>query len=356
MIASLRTIKHASLKRYTSKSIDILSLCWRVYVPVMLAALAGSLVGPAHGQGGPGGPSYAMARHRSELLAQCPAIIAPANAEKLPIHVTVWGENGPHVLLVHGGVQGNIGGGPATFLKQEALSKMGWEVEMVDRPGFGNSPTRGDDDMLADSLWVAQKLGQSSHLIGHSFGGGESVLAAGRRPQAVRSLILVEPGLAALLQTDAGAKADPVLQQNAVQTATAFLAAKTPGEVILSVVSMMGTDSDGSPNRAQRMLETDTAMANQVGCRLLRARQGTATEFEAAVDAIVKAGIPVLVVTGGYNPVMDAAGEVEARILHGRHVIVKSPNHFVQQASAEEFNRVADDFMKQADAARAPAR
>lgn len=318
---------------------------------VVLAA-----AGTVRGQGTAGTPAAAAAamnQHRSDLLDQCPAIAAPANATDLPIHQTVWGSAGPSVLLVHGGVQGNVGGGPATFLKQEALATMGFTVTMVDRPGFGSSPTRGDDDMVSDSVWVAQKLGNSSHLIGHSFGGGESLLAAGRRPQAVRSLILVEPGLMALLQADPESRNNPILREAARKTADAFLAAKSPGELIASVLNTMGTEPDGSPLHVSQMLQTHPDMANQVGCRLLRAHQALAAQLQQAAEEVVRAGIPVLIVTGGYNPGVDAAGEVYARILHGRHVIVKSPNHFVQQSNAPEFNRVAGDFMKQADASRA---
>ena len=48
----------------------------------------------------------AMAAHRDALIAQCPVVpdVAEAEAAKLPIHVTRWGETGPRVLVVHGGV------------------------------------------------------------------------------------------------------------------------------------------------------------------------------------------------------------------------------------------------------------
>ena len=39
---------------------------------------------------------------------------------------------------------------------------------MVERPGFGQSPTCGVDDMAADAVWIAVMLGDGAHLIGHS--------------------------------------------------------------------------------------------------------------------------------------------------------------------------------------------
>ena len=69
-----------------------------------------------------------------------------------------------------------------------------------------------------------------------------------------------------------------------------------------------------------------------------------------AADAVAKAGVPVLIVTGGWNPLYDAGADVLARMTHGRHVIVPSANHFVQSTNADGFNKVAVDFMREADA------
>jgi pimeloyl-ACP methyl ester carboxylesterase len=118
-------------------------------------------------------------QHRATLLALCPHPPAPLSEAELaarPIHVTRSGDTGPDVLIIHGGVQGGLGGGPATFQKQEALARQGWRLRLVDRPGFGQSETRGVDDMEADSIWIAGMLGDGAHLIGHSFGGAETLL------------------------------------------------------------------------------------------------------------------------------------------------------------------------------------
>src|SRR5580692_1895105 len=121
-----------------------------------------------------------MAKHREALIAQCPPLpsISDEEAAKLPIHVTRWGTTGSRVLIIHGGVQGGLGGGPKTFAQQEALALDRWRVELVDRPGFGLSPTRGADDMERDAVWIAEMLGEGAHLCGHSWGGAEALLAA----------------------------------------------------------------------------------------------------------------------------------------------------------------------------------
>ena len=82
---------------------------------------------------------------------------------------------GERVVIIHGGVQGAMGGGPATFAKQKALAAEGFRVEIADRPGFGQSPTRGVDDMDDSAAWIAAALSDGAHLIGHSWGGGAAL-------------------------------------------------------------------------------------------------------------------------------------------------------------------------------------
>ena len=318
-----------------------------VRIAVVVSGLGALPVGLV-GQNAAG--SEDMAAHRAALIAQCPAVPSPVNAKDLPIHVTTWG-SGPAVLLIHGGAHGNIGGGPATFMKQQALAAMGWKVELFDRPGFGQSPSRGVDDMVADSIWIAKDLGDGANLIGHSFGGAESLLAAARRPGAVKSLILVEPGLAPMLATDPESANDPRIKKANAASAGVLMGAKTPADFALATVNLFGTDDHGGPSFATIAMREHPESAAGLGCAILQAHFATGAEMRAAADTVVETGIPVLVITGGYNPGRDASDEAIARILHAKYVVVKSPNHFVQQSNPEEFNRVVDEFMRKAGAA-----
>ena len=80
--------------------------------------------------------STIIPEHRAALLAQCPPApprLPEAEAAKLPIHVAEWGTAGPEVLVVHGGVQGGLGGGPSTFAGQEALARQGWRPHVPEQ-------------------------------------------------------------------------------------------------------------------------------------------------------------------------------------------------------------------------------
>ena len=261
---------------------------------------------PAHAQQAPGGPPAgspiaALQAKRTALLEQCPAQPPIAGATALPINVRRWGDAGPRVLMVHGGVQGGLGGGPSTFDAQEPLAARGWQIEVVDRPGFGRSPTRGPDDMEADAVWIADMLGGGAHLVAHSWGAAESLLAAARRPDAVKSLVLVEPALEALLPTDPGFKDDKVAQAALGQRLQQIMGASTPAEYGVMFARSLGTAGTGtdSPNAVAAALAADPAQAARIGCSLLRARMASPQAFLQAANVVARAGIPVLVISGG---------------------------------------------------------
>jgi pimeloyl-ACP methyl ester carboxylesterase len=299
-----------------------------------------------------------MAKHRDALIAQCPPLpsLSDEEAAKLPIHVTRWGTTGSRVLIIHGGVQGGLGGGPKTFVKQEALALDPWRIELVDRPGFGLSPTRGADDMERDAVWIADMLGEGAHLCGHSWGGAEALLAAARRPDDVRSLILIEPALPAVAEADPRLRDDPAVRKGMLERGRMLMNAATPAEYGVAFARSMGTAPEGGdrPNAVATALDADPAQAARVGCALLRGRMASGEAVTRAIEIVRRAAIPTLIVTGGWSQSFDVGGRVLAELLHGRPVIVPSPNHFVQLANAEAFNKVVTAFMREADQRRTP--
>ena len=122
----------------------------------------------------------------------------------------------------------------------QPLSEKGWRLKLMDRPGFGQSPSRGPDDMAADAILIADRLGDGSHLIGHSFGGAEALLATARRPDAVRSLILVEPALQPMLSTDPESDADPATQAATAIIMRHLMSAATPAEFAIGFLMGWG--------------------------------------------------------------------------------------------------------------------
>jgi pimeloyl-ACP methyl ester carboxylesterase len=103
------------------------------------------------------------------------------------VHVTVWGEGEPAVF-----VHGSFASGTDTWREQRALADA-YRLLLIDRRGFGASPPDGRVDFERDADDVSELLGDGAHLVGHSYGGVVSLLAAAQTPESVRSLTLIEP-------------------------------------------------------------------------------------------------------------------------------------------------------------------
>jgi len=278
--------------------------------------------------------------HREALVAQCPTVRTLANedAAALPINLTQWGESNSRMVIIHGGVQGNLGGGPTTFAKQEALAQQGWRLILPDRPGFGKSPSRGPDDMEGDAVWISDLL-DGVVLVGHSFGGAEALLAAARRPDGVQALVLVEPALHALLPRSETLQKNARARRDFLKFGEATLASRSPAEYRLMFGRSLGAGTDAGP-----MLESDPDKARSLGCALLRARMAPPQTLRKAAETLAQAKIPVLAISGGWSPTFDAIGEFAAKLTGGRFVVVPSPNHFPQLANAEAFNSTLLSF------------
>ena len=299
----------------------------------------------------------AIGQRRAALLAQCPpAPPVPADLTDLPINVVELGDTGPTVVFVHGGVQGGLGGGPDTFDKQKALAAQGWRLRLVERPGFGRSPSRGVDDMEADAVWIADLLGAQqggrAHLVGHSWGGADALLAAARRPDAVRSLTLIEPALFPIVMTDPALRADPEMQQVGGRLAGLMMQSDSPADYAINFArTVLGPEDDEEAKARVAGLQADRAVATSVGCAVLQGKIAAPEVMRAAADAVAAAGIPTLVVSGGWTPFFDRVGEVVARFTGGTFEVVPAANHMVQDAAAAAFNPLLDRFMRAADEA-----
>lgn len=106
------------------------------------------------------------------------------------LHVERWGGGTP-VVLVHG----SLATGAPEWEAQRPLADQGFQLVVFDRRGYGLSPAAPGEDFIADAADIATLLGDGAHLVGHSYGGLGALLAAARRPEATRSLTLLEPAV-----------------------------------------------------------------------------------------------------------------------------------------------------------------
>ncbi|WP_174298309.1 alpha/beta fold hydrolase [Sphingomonas bacterium] len=257
------------------------------------------------------------------------------------IYLTRWGHAGPTVVLVHGSAQGSRVGGDRHFAAQQVLASEGWQLVVPDRPGHGRSPAPGrPDDAEADGAWVADLLGDDlpgggAHLVGHSFGGCVALAAAARRPGAVRSLTLIEPGMQKL------AIDDPRVRRFVLKLAGTMIFSFTAKRRAAGMARLLGIPGDirGGSNPEE---------LKAMGRGIAKLKVPAAATLQRELETVKRAGIPLLVVTGGWSPAFDVVGERVAAIGGGRHEIVASPNHFPNLMPA--FNPMLTAFMRAADA------
>jgi pimeloyl-ACP methyl ester carboxylesterase len=239
------------------------------------------------------------------------------------IHITHWGASGPRIVLVHGSAQGSPAGGDRHFTAQRQLGERGYQVIVPDRPGHDRSPSPGrPDDAEADGAWVVRLLGDGAHLVGHSFGACVVLAAAAMKPSAVRSLTLIEPampkiamGHPAVLKFGLRLMAATVFYFSAAQRARRFSKiVRIPESMQVAV---------GSPE------------AKKVGEGLKTLKLPSKQHLMQWLETVKEADIPLLVMTGGWNPAFEALADRVAAVGGGSRVVIRSEHHFPQNVSDE---------------------
>ena len=254
------------------------------------------------------------------------------------IHVTRWGDSGPRVVMVHGSTQGGEVGGERHFARQRALADAGLQLLVPDRPGHGLSPDPGrPDDAEADGAWVADMLGDGAHLVGHSFGGCVALAAAARRPEAVRSLTLIEPAVLAL------APGQPEVRRMLVRIVATTYLTFSDVERIRRFSNLLHIPDDIRGG-------ADEATLKRMGKAIRRLKLPSPAALKRQIAAVKRTGVPFLIVTGGWSPAFDLASDAAAELGGARRLVIPCPHHFPQLIS-EEFNTEFAALVRTAEAA-----
>jgi pimeloyl-ACP methyl ester carboxylesterase len=241
------------------------------------------------------------------------------------MHVEIVG-TGPRVVLVHGSVTG-----PETWARQRPLAER-WTLELVTRPGFWPLPPVDRVDFEAEAPLVAAQLGEGAHLVGHSYGGVISLLAAARRPDAVRSLTVIEPP--ALDVARGHPAADAMIARIQELAATGTPQPRAYLEVFLRTVGSSVPLPEELPPFLQR------------GAALLLVERGV-HEARISLGPLRAGAFPVLVVSGGHAPAFDAVCDVLERELGADRAVLPGAGHTAQRAPG--FNETLERFLLAAE-------
>lgn len=233
---------------------------------------------------------------------------------------------GPRVVFVHGSVIG-----PASWRPQRALADR-YALALVTRPGFGADDPLGPVDFERDAALLGELLAPGDHLVGASYGGVVSLLAAAGRDD-LRSLTVIEPPAFALV----GEREDLVeLKRHYAE------GPREPRAFLARFLELVG-----SPLELPEPLPPELDR----GARLLQLERGP-WEAEPPLDALARSPYPKLVVSGGHSAAFDAVCDVLVERLGAEHAVLPGAGHTVQRAPG--FTERLGDFLDRAETDVAP--
>jgi pimeloyl-ACP methyl ester carboxylesterase len=231
------------------------------------------------------------------------------------------------IVLVHGSVVG----GRATWREQRRSVTDAADLVVLERPGFPPGPLEPVDfERHAD--WLAERLADNDHLVGHSYGGVITMLAAAETSARLGSLTVIEPPCTRV------ALEDPVVADFARRGAEVYAeGARLEPETFLRIfLTAVGSDFD-PPSPLPPALEQ--------GARALALERGP-WEADIPLDELRARRLPTLVVSGAHHPAFDAICDVLERELGAERLVLPGHGHNPQLSPA--FTDALLDFVGRA--------
>lgn len=227
------------------------------------------------------------------------------------LFVRTWGTGTP-VVLVHG----SLATGESEWEAQRPLSDEGFRLQVVDRRGYGRSPSAEGEDFLEDARDIVDLVtDHAAHVVGHSYGGLGAMVAAATRPGSVRSLALLEPPVFTLARDDPAARA-------LVEAVSLAVDRDLPDrDWLRGFLVAVGSDPATLPPEV-----VDEALP--LVPLLRRARRGWDAELPLA--RLAEAEFPTLVVSGGHDAGFEAICDELAASIGASRAVVAGARHEVQ--------------------------
>jgi pimeloyl-ACP methyl ester carboxylesterase len=235
-------------------------------------------------------------------------------------HVETIG-SGPRVVLVHG----SVGNGSTTWELLMLLADR-YTLVIPDRPGYPPNPPIEYGDFELQAKQIAELLEPGDHLVGHSYGGLISLLAAAQTP-GLRSLTVNEPPAFGV------ARGNPDVEEFVAKMKDA---PSEPRDYLAYFLPLVGS-SLKLPDPLPPLLEA--------GARAALAERSP-LEAQIPFDDLAAASFPKLVVTGGHNAIFDAVADVLEQRLGAQRAVVPGAGHSIPRAPG--YNETLVRFLESA--------
>jgi len=208
-----------------------------------------------------------------------------------------------------------------------------FEIVTPDRRGFPPGPDVERVDFEDEAVWLERFLQAGrTHLVGHSYGGVISLLAAAAHPDRVRSLTVIEPPAFGV------ARGAPAVDEFMGRIEEHWTNGPSdPAEFLRGFLGLVGSSippGDFSPELLQ-------------GARTLMVERSPA-EAVIPFDELARTPFPKLVVSGGHSPAFDAVCNVLEERLGAERAVLPGAGHSVQRLG-EPFNELLTAFVKRAE-------
>lgn len=226
------------------------------------------------------------------------------------LFVDTWGTGTP-VVLVHG----SLATGTEEWQAQKPLAEEGFQLLVPDRRGYGNSPAAEGEDFLRDADDIAEIIDDGAHVVAHSYGGLGAMFATAQRPEATRSLALLEPPAFTMTSDNNAAS-------GLVDAVRSMWDEDLPDEVwLVRFLEAVGTDPGTLP---PEILEEAAPLVPLV-------RQSRpAWDREPPVAELNTAPYPKLVISGGHSSGYDAICDALAANINASRAEVAGAGHEIQ--------------------------
>jgi pimeloyl-ACP methyl ester carboxylesterase len=235
----------------------------------------------------------------------------------------------PRLLLVHGSVVN----AELTWGAQKPLAER-FDLVLPNRRGFPPGPDVERVDFEDEAVWLEQFLEPGTHLVGHSYGGVISLLAAAAHPELLRSLTVIEPPAFGI------ARGVPAVDEFIELIRVHWHEGPRDPETFLTNFLAHVGSSIPPGNFTPELLQ---------GARTLMVER-LPSEAVIPFDALAAAPFPKLVVSGAHNPAFDAVCDVLEEQLGAERAVLPGAGHSVPRLG-EPFNELLADFVERTETA-----
>src|SRR5215470_10067038 len=233
----------------------------------------------------------------------------------------------PRLLLVHGSVVNAV----LTWNAQKPLAdRLG--IVAPNRRGFPPGPDVDRVDFDDEAVWLEQFLEPGTHLVGHSYGGVISLLAAARRPETLCSLTVIEPPALGV------ARGIPAVDEFTARVEEHWTnGPRDPAEFLRGFLSLVGSSIPGGEFTPELLQGARTLMVER-----------SPAEAVIPFETLAHAPFPKLVVSGGHSPAFEAVCDVLEEQLVAERAVLPGAGHSVQRLG-EPFNDLLASFVERAE-------